>query len=50
MARTPTPAPAGEELSEGGRGLLLVDAVTDRWGTVPLPGGKTVWFECDTKH
>jgi anti-sigma regulatory factor (Ser/Thr protein kinase) len=37
----------GDELAEGGRGLLLVEAVTDRWGTVPLPGGKTVWFECD---
>ncbi|WP_254708745.1 ATP-binding protein [Streptomyces lunaelactis] len=37
----------GDELDEGGRGLLLVEAVTDRWGTVPLPGGKTVWFECD---
>lgn len=49
-ARTPAPAAAGEELSEGGRGLLLVEAVTDRWGTVPLPGGKTIWFECDTKH
>jgi hypothetical protein len=24
--------------------------VTDRWGVVTLPGGKTVWFECDTKH
>ncbi|MGW0750565.1 ATP-binding protein [Streptomyces sp. NPDC002587] len=35
------------ELAEGGRGLLLVEAVTDRWGTVPLPTGKTVWFECD---
>lgn len=37
----------GDELTEGGRGLLLVEAVTDRWGTVPLPAGKTVWFECD---
>ncbi|WP_373430249.1 ATP-binding protein [Streptomyces sp. V1I1] len=37
----------GDELDEGGRGLLLVEAVTDRWGTVPLPGGKTMWFECD---
>ncbi|MEV8311302.1 ATP-binding protein [Streptomyces flavidovirens] len=39
----------GDVLAEGGRGLLLVEAVTDRWGTVPLPGGKTVWFECDAK-
>ncbi|WP_229867994.1 ATP-binding protein [Streptomyces chryseus] len=39
----------GGELAEGGRGLMLVEAVTDRWGTVPVPGGKTVWFECDAK-
>lgn len=33
-------------------GLRLVDAVTDRWGSVPTPGrdGKTVWFECDAKE
>ncbi|MFD5103130.1 ATP-binding protein [Streptomyces albidochromogenes] len=36
-------------LAETGRGLLLVEAVTDRWGTVSVPGGKTVWFECDAK-
>ena len=37
-------------LAEGGRGLLLVASVTDRWGWYPLPGrGKTVWFECDGK-
>lgn len=40
---------ADDPLAEGGRGLLLVEAVTDRWGMVPLPGGKTVWFECDAK-
>jgi anti-sigma regulatory factor (Ser/Thr protein kinase) len=29
---------------ETGRGLLLVRALTDRWGTEPHPpGGKTVW-------
>ncbi|MET9516506.1 ATP-binding protein [Streptomyces sp. NPDC002994] len=52
--RCPRPAHAtgggGDELAEGGRGLLLVEAVTDRWGTVPMPGGKTVWFECDVKQ
>lgn len=32
---------------ESGRGLLLVDAVADRWGTEPRPpSGKTVWAEC----
>jgi anti-sigma regulatory factor (Ser/Thr protein kinase) len=29
---------------ESGRGLLLVDALADRWGTEPFPpSGKTVW-------
>ncbi|WP_239516275.1 MULTISPECIES: ATP-binding protein [unclassified Streptomyces] len=37
----------GGELSESGRGMLLVEAVADRWGTDPKPTGKTVWFECD---
>ncbi|GED87279.1 hypothetical protein TNCT6_43640 [Streptomyces sp. 6-11-2] len=33
--------------AEGGRGLLLVDAVTDKWGVEPREGaGKTAWFEC----
>ncbi|MGW6689235.1 ATP-binding protein [Streptomyces sp. NPDC054961] len=39
----------GDGLPEGGRGLLLVEAVTDRWGTDPDPTGKTVWFECDVR-
>lgn len=35
-------------MADGGRGLLLVEAVTDRWGVTPHSGGsgKTVWFEC----
>ncbi|MER6103543.1 ATP-binding protein [Streptomyces sp. NPDC001832] len=39
---------AGDALDEGGRGLMLVDAVTDRWGAEPRRDGtgKTVWFEC----
>lgn len=31
-------------LSEGGRGLGLVDAISDRWGVSTLEGGKQVWF------
>lgn len=32
---------------EGGRGLLLLDAVSDKWGVdLRHDGGKTVWFEC----
>ncbi|WP_328298391.1 ATP-binding protein [Streptomyces sp. NBC_00435] len=37
------------ELDEGGRGLLLVEAVADRWGADPNSTGKTVWFECDAR-
>ncbi|WP_030169631.1 ATP-binding protein [Streptomyces sp. NRRL S-813] len=33
--------------AECGRGLLLLDAVVDKWGVEPHgTGGKTVWFEC----
>lgn len=28
----------------GGRGLALVDELSDRWGTTRYSGGKTVWF------
>lgn len=32
--------------TETGRGLLLITALADRWGTEPYPpGGKTVWAE-----
>ncbi|MFJ5552311.1 ATP-binding protein [Streptomyces sp. NPDC093225] len=41
------PVRGGDALADGGRGLLLVEAVTDRWGAEPRPIGKTVWFECD---
>jgi anti-sigma regulatory factor (Ser/Thr protein kinase) len=30
-----------------GRGLLLVDRISDRWGVEQVPTGKTVWFEID---
>ncbi|WP_149549833.1 ATP-binding protein [Streptomyces marokkonensis] len=33
--------------AESGRGLVLVDAVSEKWGVDPRPcGGKSVWFEC----
>ncbi|MFE7515883.1 ATP-binding protein [Streptomyces sp. NPDC057540] len=43
----PGPLPEGE-LGEGGRGLLLVERLADRWGWYPRAGGpgKTVWAEC----
>ncbi|WP_435192517.1 ATP-binding protein [Streptomyces sp. NRRL F-5630] len=40
-------APAPED-AEGGRGLLLVDALASRWGVTERTGpGKTVWAELD---
>jgi len=32
-----------------GRGLRLVDALADRWGTIGRADGKTVWFETSTQ-
>ena len=32
-------------LDEGGRGLLLVSKLTQRWGTRQTPHGKTIWAE-----
>ncbi|MGW5775315.1 ATP-binding protein [Streptomyces sp. NPDC003863] len=40
-------AKAADPLEEGGRGLVLVEAVTDRWGVEERADGKTVWFVCD---
>jgi serine/threonine-protein kinase RsbW len=34
-------APRPEEI--GGRGLMLVNALADRWGYDPSPPGKVVW-------
>jgi hypothetical protein len=34
------PVPA---TSYGGRGLLLIDSVADRWGSLRLETGKVVW-------
>ena len=36
--------------AESGRGLLVVEALADRWGvTQDLPPRKTVWAECSLK-
>lgn len=39
------PAPPGQAPpdSEGGRGMWIVDAASERWGVDPQPDGKTVW-------
>ncbi|MFE7173167.1 SpoIIE family protein phosphatase [Streptomyces sp. NPDC057616] len=43
--RTPVkPTSIGWEAT-GGRGILLVEAMSDTWGTVPVSGGKQVWAE-----
>ncbi|MFP3987747.1 ATP-binding protein, partial [Streptomyces sp. E11-3] len=46
----PGPVPPGD--AEGGRGLVILDAVADRWGGCsvtatrnPYALGKTIWFE-----
>jgi anti-sigma regulatory factor (Ser/Thr protein kinase) len=43
------PAPVqADEYAESGRGLLLVQALSQRWGSYPTPqmGGKVVWALC----
>ncbi|MGJ5898720.1 ATP-binding protein [Streptomyces sp. V2] len=41
--------PGAVDLCEGGRGLFLLDSLTDSWGTriygTPAPSGKDVWFQ-----
>jgi GAF domain-containing protein/anti-sigma regulatory factor (Ser/Thr protein kinase) len=39
----PTLDPAWDQ--ESGRGLLLVEAIAERWGVEPVDGGKRLWFE-----
>ena len=34
-------------LDEHGRGLRLVNALADDWGTAPDPAGRAVWFRCE---
>lgn len=46
--RLPCPRHSATD-AESGRGLLLVDALADRWGVVPGPPPlKTVWAEVGT--
>ncbi|BAU84090.1 hypothetical protein SLA_3176 [Streptomyces laurentii] len=42
----PAPRPTGFD-EESGRGLLLVDALADRWGVQRVATGKRVWCELD---
>jgi anti-sigma regulatory factor (Ser/Thr protein kinase) len=48
--RSPAPVPrnrppgGGDELTEAGRGLLLVDRLAESWGWEDSPSGKAAWF------
>lgn len=49
LPHIPSAAAPGDGPEDGGRGLLLVEALADRWGcTARAVGGpgKTVWVEC----
>ncbi|MET8975856.1 ATP-binding protein [Streptomyces sp. NPDC004539] len=49
IPQLPTLTPDISPDSESGRGILILDTITDKWGTTPTPqGGKTIWFECAT--
>lgn len=38
--------PQPDDEAEGGRGLIIVDALASAWGVTDSPrGGKVVWFE-----
>ncbi|MFF9201818.1 SpoIIE family protein phosphatase [Streptomyces sp. NPDC014986] len=48
--RTPVkPTSIGWEAT-GGRGILLVEAVSAAWGALPVSGGKQVWAEFVVRH
>ncbi|MEV6738946.1 SpoIIE family protein phosphatase [Streptomyces sp. NPDC051104] len=48
--RTPVkPTSIGWEAT-GGRGILLVEAMSDTWGTLPVSGGKQVWADIVLEH
>ena len=42
---TPPSMPHPLEHDEGGRGVAIIDALSDRWGADSLPSGKVVWAE-----
>ncbi|WP_248002888.1 ATP-binding protein [Streptomyces sp. RLB1-33] len=49
--RQPLARRTASSTDETGRGLLLVDALTARWGTEPWPpSGKVVWAEIGLPH
>jgi sigma-B regulation protein RsbU (phosphoserine phosphatase) len=47
LASVPNDRVIGGELDERGRGLLLVDRLASRWGTLYSRDGRGVWFRLD---
>ena len=45
----PTQQVGGDELA-GGRGLLAVKALAERWGATPKGRKRSVWFELASAH
>lgn len=41
------PQSPSEANERGGRGLRIVETVSDDWGVIPSENGKTVWAEFD---
>jgi anti-sigma regulatory factor (Ser/Thr protein kinase) len=39
----PVRGSSGDTLAESGRGLLVIEALSHRWGCTPVPDGKVVW-------
>jgi hypothetical protein len=35
------------EMASSGRGLILLELLSDRWGMEPRGEGKSLWFELD---
>lgn len=48
--RSPVRPVACDPDATSGRGLLIVDALSARWGSVPFGGGKQVWAEVRRAH
>jgi anti-sigma regulatory factor (Ser/Thr protein kinase) len=47
--KAPSPRMAGDD-DEAGRGLLIIAAYADRWGTEHRSWGKIVWAELEAKR
>ncbi|MER6616423.1 SpoIIE family protein phosphatase [Streptomyces xantholiticus] len=45
LPRTPVKPTTVDWEATGGRGLLLIEAMSEAWGSVPVGGGKQVWSE-----